>query len=108
VDTYLVHHVNKSLGIISGEVFENLCLITVREDGLYQIETLDFGKSRIDQLFPGGRVPKHMNTVKLTDERSPEWMGLTSRGELARLRGLLGARKGFRPSTAASTSITAL
>ena len=44
VKTYLVYHVDKGLGIISGEMPYHLDLIRVREDGYYQGYTLVRGK----------------------------------------------------------------
>ena len=64
---HLVYHVDKNLGILPGEIFERLELITIREDGRYQIDALVWKKGRADQPFPGGRVTGRGNAVKPTN-----------------------------------------
>ena len=51
---------------------KRLDFITVREDGLDQINPLVRGNRRINQPLPGRRVPTHGETVKLRDGESPE------------------------------------
>ena len=71
-DAHLVYHVNKSLGILPGEIFENFELITIGEDGRYQIDALIWREGRADQPFPGGRVAEYENMVKPTNGWSQE------------------------------------
>ena len=67
--TYFVNHVDKRLGIISGEMSSHLNLIGIREDRYYQRGALVRGKCMIDQSFPGRRITLrvtiHEDTVKL-------------------------------------------
>jgi hypothetical protein len=65
VETYLVDHVHKFLGILSREMFDRLSLVIVREDGRYQIVELMRREGIVDQPFPGWRDTTHENTVKL-------------------------------------------
>ena len=71
VNTCLVYHINKSLRIVSREIFKHLDLITIREDDLYQIDALIRGKDMSDQLFPGRKVAIHEEEVRLASERQP-------------------------------------
>jgi hypothetical protein len=48
METYLIYHVNKGLGITSKEMSDRLDLITVREDGRYQRGALVRGKRIAD------------------------------------------------------------
>ena len=70
--TRLVYGIDKSLGVTSGEIFKHLDLITVREEGLYQIDPLLRGGRGVDEPLPGGRVSAHGETVEVRDGRSPE------------------------------------
>ena len=72
VDAHLVDHVNKRLGVISGEIFEHLELVTIGENGLDQIDAFMCRNGGADQLFPCRRVPKFGNTVKPANERWSE------------------------------------
>ena len=67
MNTYLVYHVNKGLGIISREMSDHLNLITVREDGRYQRSAFVHRKGIADQPFPSGKIATHEDTVKLTE-----------------------------------------
>ena len=74
METHLVYHVNKGLGIVSTEMPDYLDLIMVRKNGFDQRDALVKGKCRTDQLFPGWRAAVHEETVKLTGRWLPEWM----------------------------------
>jgi hypothetical protein len=70
VGTYFVYHIDKCLGIVSGEMSSHLNLIGVREDGYYQRDAFVRGEGTIDQSLPGRRITLritiHEDTVKLT------------------------------------------
>ena len=99
MDARLAYHVNKSLGIAFGKIFEWLDLTTVRKDRLYQIDTIVRRKGGVDQLFPGGRVARRENAVSSRTDDTGTSEGPTSQGGLARPPRLLGASEGLRPST---------
>lgn len=67
-DTHLVYHVNKSLGVLPGEMFEHFELIAIREDRRYQFDALMWRKGGVDESFPGGRVTRYENVVKPTNK----------------------------------------
>lgn len=67
--THPVNHINEGLGIVSGEIFKHRKLITIREDGLDQINAFMCRKGGADQPFPCRRVPKLENAVKPWNER---------------------------------------
>ena len=73
MNAYLIYHVDKGLGIDSVEMPDYLGLITVRNNGFDQRDTLVNGKGGTDQLFPGwGARTVHEKTVRLTNRLSPE------------------------------------
>ena len=63
MDARLAYHMNKSLGIMFGEILEYLDLVTVREDVFYQSDALVRGNGRVDQPSPGGRFTGRGNTI---------------------------------------------
>ena len=71
-DAYLVYHVDKGLGITSGEVIEHLDLVIVSEDGCHQRDALVCGKVMTNQQFPGWDVTVHENAIKSVNARSLE------------------------------------
>ena len=73
METRLVYHINKGLGIVSTEMPDDLDLIKVRKNGFDQRDALVSGKCGTDQLFPSWRTAVHVETVNLTGRWSPEW-----------------------------------
>ena len=101
MDTYLVHHINKYLGIIPGEKPNRFDLIAVGEYACYQKDALVFGKGNIaDQPFPGSWSTVHKDSVHLTDgnQRMNEEPTLVERGS-GGLPKLLGEGQGHDPSS---------
>ena len=62
--THLIYQVDKGLGVLSRETFDNLNLIIVREDGRYQGDALVHGKGIVDQQLPGWRVAVYEKIIK--------------------------------------------
>ena len=74
METHLVYHVNKGLGIAPTEMPDDLDLIKVRKNGFDQRDALVNGKCGTDQLFPGWRAAVHEEAVKLTCRWPLEWL----------------------------------
>ena len=66
-DTYLIYHIDKDLGIISGEVPHHLSLISVGKDCRDQRDAFICGDRLADQPFPGWIFTVHNEAVKLTN-----------------------------------------
>ena len=57
--TYLVYHIDKGLGIVSGKMLDHLNLIIVQEDCCDQGNALFCGEGTADQPFPGWILAGH-------------------------------------------------
>ena len=56
METYLVYHVDNSLGIFSTETSDQHVFVIVRENGCGQRDALMLEEGRAGQLLPGWRV----------------------------------------------------
>ena len=63
METHLVYHVNKRLGIFSTGMPDYLDPIKVRKNGFDQRDALMTGKCGTDQLSPSRKAAAHVETV---------------------------------------------
>ena len=101
---YLVHHINKGMGIVSGDIFDRIDLVITGEYRRDQRDALGRGEGVTDQPFPGWIFTAHEKAVQPTivDPRVNEI--LTGRGAPARLLKCPGANEGHHPNNVASVS----
>ena len=71
VETNLVDHINKLLGIVPDEIFDHLDLSIVRKDYCDQRDALGRGESATDQPFPGCIFTAHEKAVESTNAQPP-------------------------------------
>lgn len=67
--TYIVYRVNKVLGVVPGEMFDNLDLIIIRENRRNQRDPFVCGKSVAYQPPPGWIIAVHEKAAGLTNAR---------------------------------------
>jgi hypothetical protein len=71
VETNLIYHINKLLGIVPDKIFDHLDLNIVRKDCCDQRDALGHGESVTDQPFPGWIFAAHEKAVESTNARPP-------------------------------------
>jgi len=67
VETYLVYHVDKSLGVVPAEISDHSNFMMVREDGCDQRDALACGEGMVDQPFPCWLFTAHQGVARLSD-----------------------------------------